>query len=518
MTDPAAPMGEARILIFADTATILVRDRYDRLTSEPCRPGSFGVAAIDRMFPAHHPNDYAGNPIRGHDCIDRNMGQRAGRHSCVKRLIGILHDRRAAVSLDRRQARCAVVASPRQHDANHAATCRRSGASEQDIHRRPVAVLTRTYGQLGATVRDLQMTIRRRDDDLAGTQGGPVGRGAARQRAQTVQYSRERARASGRQMEHHAYRGPEIGRQSADNPPECLNASSGGADHDEAGFARSGDLSCGHVLSLRATGDDRARLREVIVSQTAERRRTSSNCGGLAAPTAVVSAAPHPPAFHVLREGAWATGASPGRWLPRLWTSSSTCKPAAPQACSFRTRSATSVPRRAHARPARAGGLVQRLGRAWNRVVAGVLGLKQNGRVLQRSGLGMTLSGCQVGTCRLRCFGDLRQPQRLGHRVQGPSFPFFGMPLAFQRHTSDRGFALTSLKGHVASSSLDWAWLLTLACVYELIWAAGHRRSVADQYEGQDSARQHTSDGQKRGSATTGSKSHIVWASTLEHR
>ena len=166
----------------------------------------------------------------------------------------------------------------------------------------------------------------------------------------------------------------------------------------------------------------------------------------------------------------------------------------------------------------RPGGLVQRLGRASNRVVAGVLGLQQNGRVLQRSGLGMTLSGCQVGACRLGRFGDLRQPQRLAPRVQGPSFPFFGTPLAFQRHTSDRRFALTSLKGHVASSSLDWAWLLTLACVDELIWAAGHRRSVADQYEGQDSARQHTSDGQKRGSATTGSKSHIVWASTREHR
>ena len=224
--DPAAaPMGEARILIFADNATILVRDRYDRLTSEPCRPGSFGVAAIDRMFPAHHPNDDAGNPIRGRDCIDRNMGQRAGRHSCVKRLIGILHDRRAALSLDRRQARCAVVASPRRHDANHAATCRRSGASEQDVHRRPVAVLMRTYGQLGAPIHDLQMTIRRRDDDLAGTKGGPVARRAARQRAQTIQYSRERARASGRQMEHHAYRcwesagSPPTTRLSVSTPP-----------------------------------------------------------------------------------------------------------------------------------------------------------------------------------------------------------------------------------------------------------------------------------------------------------
>lgn len=77
------------------------------------------------------------------------------------------------------------------------------------------------------------MVIGRRHDDLAGAQRLAVGGSATRKPPGPLEDASERARASGRDVQHDADGRREIGGQPRDNPSERLDATGECADNDK---------------------------------------------------------------------------------------------------------------------------------------------------------------------------------------------------------------------------------------------------------------------------------------------
>src|SRR5580704_10376061 len=96
-----------------------------------------------------------------------------------------------------------------------------------------MAILTGPDRDTDAAVLDLEVTVGRRDEDLAGPQLLAVGGRVTRQRTGARKDARERARAARGDVHNDADRGGEIGRETGDDSAERLHTARRSADHDE---------------------------------------------------------------------------------------------------------------------------------------------------------------------------------------------------------------------------------------------------------------------------------------------
>ena len=81
-----------------------------------------------------------GHTLGGQDLIDGPGGDRAARHAVVLRGARILRDRHPARRLYRLEAESAVMAAPREHDADCVLGLVLGQRHEKDIDRRPLAL------------------------------------------------------------------------------------------------------------------------------------------------------------------------------------------------------------------------------------------------------------------------------------------------------------------------------------------------------------------------------------------
>jgi hypothetical protein len=159
-------------------------------------------------------------------------------------------------TLDQRQTRRPVVTGAREYDADHPAVERRRRRAEQDVYRRPVAVLARAGGDSNVPVLDFEVMVGRRDEDDPLTQPLAVTRRPARQPPRPPEDVGEHARTAGGDVEHDADRRPQIRRQPSHHAHQNLDPAGGGANHDQVvpSAALRVDSIPFHMDSVRAVG------------------------------------------------------------------------------------------------------------------------------------------------------------------------------------------------------------------------------------------------------------------------
>ena len=202
------------------------------LRGRPDRRGA-GTHVVGKRRAADERGDRVGDERGGRDGVDGDVGDGVGRHARVERVLGVLHDGGAAVSLDDRQTGRAVVPRPGQHDADHARTVRMRGGAEERVDRGAVVVLPWADRHAGGAALHHQVVVGRRDEDVTATQGLPVHRRAARQIARPAEDLGEGTRARRGDVQHDADRGREVCGKPRGDGLERLDATGRRADHDE---------------------------------------------------------------------------------------------------------------------------------------------------------------------------------------------------------------------------------------------------------------------------------------------
>jgi hypothetical protein len=108
--------------------------------------------------------------------IGTHVFQGALRHARVKRILGILHHRDAAVAPYSGETHGSVAQRAGKHHADHPwAMVARRGA-EQHVHGRPVVFFLRSHTLIQAILPYEQVTVRRRNVNPPGLDALPVDR------------------------------------------------------------------------------------------------------------------------------------------------------------------------------------------------------------------------------------------------------------------------------------------------------------------------------------------------------
>src|SRR6266567_9243258 len=99
------------------------------------------------------------------------LAQDIGGHIRILRLVGILHDDRSSSGFDGQRASDAVVECAGENDGNNLRSVDPSGAAEQGVYGRPVAVFARSMGREHTTIVHREVTVGRRNIDAASLDG-----------------------------------------------------------------------------------------------------------------------------------------------------------------------------------------------------------------------------------------------------------------------------------------------------------------------------------------------------------
>ena len=193
----------------------------------------FGHRADDALerIPAE-PREKRPDLLERQHVIDLDVPQRRFRHSRAESVGRILHDRQTACDLDRDQSRGSVVERAGQNHADDARAVGPRRAAEERIDRRPMPVLGRSANDTDASGLDHQVTIRRRDVDVAVLDPFAVLGMGRRQRTRAGKNHRQQAGRLCRDVQNDEHRSGQVLRKVSREPGESFDASSRGSDHD----------------------------------------------------------------------------------------------------------------------------------------------------------------------------------------------------------------------------------------------------------------------------------------------
>jgi hypothetical protein len=255
VTDPAAEAGDAVFVDFPERASavragqardrsrlrICERERVRLGQHDLWRHGMDGL--VDEVA---HP---ASQLLDGQHFGERDVGGRARGHARVEGVLRILDQCRTANGSDRREPTRAVVERAGEDDTDRARPERGGGRREEAVDGRSIAVLAWAGAEADALAGQLEVAVRRPDEDrpvfeLLAVDGMP-----RRQWSCARQDLWKGARPLGREVENDQDSGRKALRESAHQPRERLDPARRRADHDHVSAGRH-RLSYGHWLLL----------------------------------------------------------------------------------------------------------------------------------------------------------------------------------------------------------------------------------------------------------------------------
>ena len=201
----------------------------------------------------------------------RDRAQRGHGHARDGRLVGILHEDRAAGRGHRHGAGRAVGERARQDDGRPVRPVRPRHGPEQHVDGGAGAVLLRTCVEHDAAVRHEEMTVRRRDVDVVAPELVAVRRRAHGQARPARDDVREDAARRRREMDHDAECEGRIRRQPGHGALECVDPTGRGAQGDDA--QRHGACDVSHLSAPYSRASDPPARRSHITNTVSGLRR-----------------------------------------------------------------------------------------------------------------------------------------------------------------------------------------------------------------------------------------------------
>jgi len=184
---------------------------------------------------------------RGHP-VHRCRGDGALRHLRVGGFSRILGEGQAAARLDRAQAGGAVVELAGQDHAHGAAAIGDRGGAEENVHRRPAAVLPRAVAQAVACGLHQQVAISRGNGDFAGSHRVALLGDAGRQLPGASEEAGQEAALAVAGVPHHRHRRRQVAGQVGYQLLQGGEAAAGGADDDEVAVLAGGAVEGGGFM------------------------------------------------------------------------------------------------------------------------------------------------------------------------------------------------------------------------------------------------------------------------------
>ena len=172
--------------------------------------------------------------------VDRRGGDRAARHAVEVGLVGHLREGQAALLLDVRNARRAVGARARQHDADGARAMRLRQRAEEQVDGHVAAARAIGIGDVQRVVVHRQQLARRDHIDVIALDSHRPADMPHRQRRHVLQQRRHIAAVLGRQMQHDDEGHAAVGRQVLEELQQGLEPAGRCADAHHGEVQRAG--------------------------------------------------------------------------------------------------------------------------------------------------------------------------------------------------------------------------------------------------------------------------------------